>query len=192
MLHADIVRRHADSFISLQTVSCFRVQLKCDGTGDAGAGKWRGNWQMEWVDSTLTLPLSTMYLALLPLMRTPQLPVVDWTDAPPDLNGLVLFAERRNLVSARVPSHFKRSLPKCLPIDYYKPNPEHKIETERERERILWPVVVMVPSVWQCKSQSQNQYVFVWVCCSKRGQKRNEVNLKFRVALTFKTRSQNW
>jgi len=28
-----------------------------------------------------------------------------------DLNGLVLFAERRNLVSARVPSRFKRSLP---------------------------------------------------------------------------------
>jgi len=26
------------------------------------------------------------------------------------LNGLVRFAERRNLVSARVPSHFKRSL----------------------------------------------------------------------------------
>ena len=29
---------------------------------------------------------------------------------PADLNGLVRFAERRNLVSARVPSHFKRSL----------------------------------------------------------------------------------
>jgi len=43
-------------------------------------------------------------------MRTPRLPVVDWTDAPADLNGLVRFAERRNLVSARVPSHFKRSL----------------------------------------------------------------------------------
>ena len=38
-------------------------------------------------------------LPLLPLMRTPRLPVVDWTDAPTDLNGLVRFAERRNLVS---------------------------------------------------------------------------------------------
>jgi len=37
-------------------------------------------------------------------------PVVEWTDHPADLNGLVSFAERRNLVSARVPSHFKRSL----------------------------------------------------------------------------------
>ena len=44
-------------------------------------------------------------------MCTARLPVVDWTDAPADLNGLVRFAERRNLVSARVPSHFKRSLP---------------------------------------------------------------------------------
>jgi hypothetical protein len=43
-------------------------------------------------------------------MRTLQLPVVDWTDAPADLYGLVRFAERRNLVSARVPSHTKRSL----------------------------------------------------------------------------------
>jgi hypothetical protein len=42
-------------------------------------------------------------LPLLPLMRTPRLPVVDWTDAPADLNGLVCCAERRNLVSARVP-----------------------------------------------------------------------------------------
>ena len=32
-----------------------------------------------------------------------------------DLNGLVRFAERRNLVSARVPSHFKRGLHCVLP-----------------------------------------------------------------------------
>ena len=55
-------------------------------------------------------------LPLLPLMRTPRLLVVDWTDAPADLNGLVLFTERRNLVSARVPSHFKRSLPYSYPV----------------------------------------------------------------------------
>jgi len=51
-----------------------------------------------------------VYPALLPLMRTPRLPVVDGTDAPADLNGLVRFGERRNLGSARVPSRFKRSL----------------------------------------------------------------------------------
>ena len=55
-----------------------------------------------------------VYPALQPLMRTPRLPVVGWTDATVDLNGLVRFAERRNLVSARVPSHFKHSLLKIF------------------------------------------------------------------------------
>ena len=34
--------------------------------------------------------------------------------APADLNGLVRSAERRNLVSARVPSRFKRGLLLCI------------------------------------------------------------------------------
>jgi len=33
---------------------------------------------------------------------------INWP--PADWNGLVRFAERQNLVSARVPSHFKQSL----------------------------------------------------------------------------------
>jgi len=62
-----------------------------------------------------TLPRNMLYPALLPLMRTPRLQVLDRNDAPADLNRLVRFAERRNLVSARVPSHFKCSLhPVCL------------------------------------------------------------------------------
>ena len=51
-----------------------------------------------------------VYPALLPLMRTPRLPVVDRTGAPADLNELARFAERRNMVSARVPTHFKCNL----------------------------------------------------------------------------------
>jgi len=47
-------------------------------------------------------------------MCKPQLPVVDGIDTPADLNGLVHFAERWNMVSARVPSHFKYSLPTDL------------------------------------------------------------------------------
>jgi hypothetical protein len=78
--------------------------------GDARKGKWRGNWQMEWVTSTLTLPRNMVYPALQPLIRTPLLPLVNWTDDPADLNRLVRFAERGNLVSAHVPSHFKHSL----------------------------------------------------------------------------------
>jgi len=54
--------------------------------------------------------------ALLLLMRPPRLPAVDWTDAPADLNGLVCFAERRNLLSTHVSSHFKRSPSKTKPF----------------------------------------------------------------------------
>ena len=53
-----------------------------------------------------TLPQNIVYPALLLLMRKPRLPVVDWTDAPADLNGLVRFVERRNVVPTRVPLHF--------------------------------------------------------------------------------------
>jgi len=42
-------------------------------------------------------------------MGTPRLPVAD-------LNELVRFAERRNLVSARVPSHFNWPLPTLVTL----------------------------------------------------------------------------
>ena len=57
-----------------------------------------------------SLPRNMVYPELLPLMCTPRLPAVDRTDASVDLNGFARFAERRNLVSARVPSNLKRSL----------------------------------------------------------------------------------
>jgi len=58
----------------------------------------------------------TVYLALLPLMRTRWLPAADRTDTPADINGLVHFAGRPNLVSARVPSRSLAALPyeQCL------------------------------------------------------------------------------
>jgi hypothetical protein len=65
-----------------------------------------------------------VYPALLPLMRTPRLPVVVCTDAPANLNRIVRFAERRTLVSARVPSHFKRSLVPCLRLS----RPKHQLQ----------------------------------------------------------------
>ena len=47
-------------------------------------------------------------------MCTPQLLVVEGTDAPANLNELVRFAERRNLVSARVPSHLNWSVKEII------------------------------------------------------------------------------
>jgi len=92
-----------------------RVQLKCDGARWRTAGEVKGK-----MANGVGSQYSSHYLGTWCMQhyyrwcRTPRLPVVDWTDAPADLNGLVRFAERRNLVSARVPSHFKRSLPKSL------------------------------------------------------------------------------
>ena len=51
-------------------------------------------------------------------MRKPRLPVVDWIEAPTDLNGLVRFGERRNLVSACVPSRSARALTTDAPKSY--------------------------------------------------------------------------
>jgi len=77
--------------------------------GDA-RDKWRGNWRMEWVASTLHTTskhgVSSITTADAHTSTASSRPY-----ALADLNGLVHFAERRNLVSARVPSHFKRSLP---------------------------------------------------------------------------------
>ena len=94
--------------------TCRRIMLELVRNlvahGDAWEGKWRGNWRMEWVASTLTPPPNLVYPALLKLMRTLRLPAVDWTDAPTDLNGLVRFGERRNLISARMPSRSARAI----------------------------------------------------------------------------------
>jgi hypothetical protein len=85
------------------------------GRGSEGeTGEWSG-WPVPF-----TLPRNMMYPALLPLMSTPRLPVVDWTDAPADLNGLVRFAERRNIFSARVPSRFNWPLPSVALMYWWK------------------------------------------------------------------------
>jgi hypothetical protein len=78
--------------------------------GDAPGGSEGETWRMEWLASTLTLPRNMVFPALLPLMRTLGYQLSTELTPPADLNGFVRFAERRNLVSARVPSLFKRSI----------------------------------------------------------------------------------
>jgi len=80
--------------------------------GDAREGKWRGNWRMEWVACTLhtTSEHSVSSITTADAHTSASSIRLYWRP-PADLNGLVPFAERRHLVSARVPSHFKRSLP---------------------------------------------------------------------------------
>jgi len=80
--------------------------------GDAREGKWRGNWRMELVPSTLYTTSEHGVSSITTADAHTSVAGSVWIDASAGLNGLVRFAERRNLVSARVPSHFKRSLKK--------------------------------------------------------------------------------
>ena len=79
--------------------------------GDGREGKWRGNWRMEWVARTLHTTSEHGASSITTADAHTSAAVVDWNDAPVHLKEPVRFAERRNLVSARVPSRFKPSLP---------------------------------------------------------------------------------
>jgi len=65
---------------------------------------------MEWVASTLqtTSEHGVSSITTVDVHTSAASSRLNWR--PGDLNGLVRFAERRNLISARVPSHFKRRL----------------------------------------------------------------------------------
>ena len=70
-------------------------------------GEWRGNWLMEWVASTLhiTSKHGVSSITTADAHSSAASSRLNWRP-PTDLNGLVRFAERRKLVSARVPSYF--------------------------------------------------------------------------------------
>ena len=95
-----------------QTVTA-RGRSKPDGTRWRVGGEVKGKQAIGEGSHYLALYLGTWSMVC-PLIRTSRLPVVDWTDSPADLNGLVHFSERPNLVSARVPSRFKRALPAAI------------------------------------------------------------------------------
>jgi len=90
----------------VQNYSSGRLQLKCDGTRWPTRGEVKGNWRMEWVASTLrtTSEHGVSSIASADAHTSAASSRLNWQ--PADLNGLVRFAERRNLVSARVPSNF--------------------------------------------------------------------------------------
>ena len=69
---------------------------------------------MEWVASTLHTTSEHGVSSIITADVHISAALVDWTDAPADLNGPVRSVERRNLFSARVSSHFKRSLPSAI------------------------------------------------------------------------------
>jgi len=89
----------------------------CIGRSEPDGTRWRTGGEVKGKDMNgvgSQQPCTVRRNMVYPLIRTPRLPVVDWTDPPADLNGLVRFAERSNLVSARVPSRFERALPQSM------------------------------------------------------------------------------
>ena len=122
--------------------------------GDAGEGKWRGNWRMEWGASTLhttsehgVSSITTADAHTSAASRTELAP-------PADLNRLVRFAERRNLVSARVPSHFKCSLLQLVITKGWKPQKIVKSPTTWSHLNSSKPVTKMSKQ-WYCNRWSQ-------------------------------------
>jgi len=85
-----------------------RVQLKCDDT------RWRkGGETGEWGEEASTLHTTSEHgVSSITTADAHTSAASSWLNwrPPADLNGLVCLAERRNLVSARVPSHFNRPL----------------------------------------------------------------------------------
>jgi len=89
--------------------------------GDAREGKWRGNWRMQWVACTLhtTSEHGISSITTADAHTSAASSRLNWRP-PADLNGLVRFAERRNLVSARVSSHFNWPLPSVDPTGWFR------------------------------------------------------------------------
>jgi len=93
--------------------TCFRLQLKCDGTRWRTGGEVKGKLANGMGSQYSSHYLGTWCMqhyyrwwAHLGCQQSTEL------TPPADLNGLVRLAERRNLVSARVPSHFNWPLPR--------------------------------------------------------------------------------
>ena len=97
--------------------------------GDVREEKWRGKRRMVWVVSSFQSDSEQSvqcYYNRSPPTLTPRKPVLDWTDTPADINGLVRFPGSPNLVSARVPSR-----PVFTLLQSFSPDPHSKKASTR-------------------------------------------------------------
>ena len=107
--------------------------------GDAREGNLRRNWRMECVASThhTTSEHGVSSITTADTRTSAASGRANWRPSV-DLNGIVRFAERLNLVSARVKSHFKHSLQR---------NTEARSRNHccREKENLI-----DIQSMWVC------------------------------------------
>ena len=98
-----------------QTV--IRVQFKCDGTRWHTGGKWRGNWRMEWVASTLHTT-SELGVSCIPTADSHNSAASSRLNLRPCPFKWTHHFRRKKKSGfcVCVPSHFKRSLPHWIAI----------------------------------------------------------------------------
>jgi len=97
-----------------------------------GKGSEGGNWRMEWVASTLhtTSEHVVSSITTAHAHNSAASSRLNWR-SPADLNGLVRFAERQNLASARVCHHISNSAQHIFtshtisPTELLHPSPVH-------------------------------------------------------------------
>jgi len=127
-----------------------RVETECGGTRKRSGGEVKGK-KASGRGSQQSCPVSdTVYPALLPLMCILRLLAADWTDTTADKNGIVYFAERKNLVSARVPPHSVFTLhPLLATTTHYYSN----------RKETKWKQNITAPQVTATYLDSRRSFV---------------------------------
>jgi len=95
--------------------------------GDAQEGKWRGNWQIEWVASTLhtTSEHGVSSITTADAHTSAAGSRLNWCSRR--FKWTRTFRRKMNLVSAHVPSHFKHSLPHSsgMSVNFYSSTQYH-------------------------------------------------------------------
>jgi hypothetical protein len=80
--------------------------------GDARAGKWRGNWRMQWVASTLhtTSEHGVSSITTADAHTSAANSRLNWRHPPADLNGLGPFRQKDEIWYLRVCHHISTGL----------------------------------------------------------------------------------
>jgi len=113
-----------------------------------------------------------VYPALLPLMRTVRLPVVEWNDAPANLNGLVRFA-KKEIWFLRVCHHISKAVykisPATPPAPTVRQNTRHtrqEMYVSRKSGAFAWPLLQWKYYTAFCKCHAATFHWTIWKYCS--------------------------
>jgi len=132
---------------------------------DAREGKWRGNWRMEWVTSTLhtTSEHGVSGITTADAHTSAVSSRLNWR--PCRFKWTRPFRRKQNLVSTRVSSHFKRSLQPILNKSVLlASNIHHLRQLLSFQNKCLCTHQVVQQLAVDC-SGLEDIYVSDWTCC---------------------------